>query len=844
MIRINQINNLHCTVLDLSPGFRYDADVSDSYLWSFTMKSFLFYEPAGTDTDWNRLDRFRTHMEKRRASICSERALLYTESFQETEGQPYILRKAKAFAHTLARMTIYIEEDSLIFGNQASRNFAAPIFPEYSIDWVIKELDEFEQRTGDVFFIDEKTKDDLRSIHAFWHGHTHEDEVNANTSETIRLAEKQGILHRGGISMSGDGHIVPDHPTILARGLRSIQREAEEKQADPALSQKQRDFYQAVSISMDGVLHFFKRYGVLLDQLAAKCRDPKRKEELCIMRDMASTMMEQPARSFYEGVEVCYMVHLLQMIESNGHSFCYGRFDQYMYDLYQNDIRSGILSKDKALELITDMFLMNSSNNKVRPYGHTRFSQGYPLYSNLVVGGLTPEGTDGTNDLSFLCIEAMNLCSMAEPNFSARYHADTPQEFLEACAKLIRTGCGMPSLFNDETAIKGLIDLGIPLEDARDYCPIGCVETGVPGKYGHRATGMTYVNWGKVLEVMLYNGYDPKTGIRMLKVNDNDRMESEFNGFENVWNTWKRFLKFYTDISVECDAVCDASLAVYDADPFASALIFDSMKTGKTLKDGGCRYDVISQSNIGPSVVGNSLMVLKKLVFEQPVLSFHDLLEAMKDNWQSEESKTVLKKIRAVPKFGNDNDEVDQLVADVFDSYLELLPDYQTMRSGTGPAVSCYTMSTSNITSYVPNGLAVGATPDGREAGSPLNEGCSPVQGTDLNGPTAVINSVAKLPNEKVAAGQLLNMRFSPSSLEGTDNLNRFVAFLRVSQKLGIYHNQFNVISSDTLKDAKANPENYTDLIVRVAGYCAQFVSLMPEAQDAIIARTENRWQS
>lgn len=806
------------------------------------MKSFLFYEPESTGTDWKRIDRFRTRMEKRTASICSERALLYTESFQMTEGEPYILRKAKAFAHTLANMTIYIEPDSLIFGNQASRNFAAPIFPEYSIDWVIKELDEFDQRSGDVFQIDETTKNDLRSIHAYWHGQTHEDEVNANTTENIRLAEKQGILHRGGISMSGDGHIVPDHPTVLRRGLRAIQKEAEEKASDVNRSEDQRNFYEAVSISMNGVLHFFKRYGILLGELAETCADPVRRQELLAMSVMASTMMEQPARSFHEGVEVCYMIHVLQMIESNGHSFCYGRFDQYMNELYQNDIADGVLTKDKALELITHMFLMNSTNNKVRPYGHTRFSQGYPLYSNLVVGGLTPEGTDGTNELSYLCVEAMNLCSMAEPNFSARIHAGTPQAFLEACAKLIRTGCGMPSLFNDETAVKGLLDLGIPKEDALDYCPIGCVETGVPGKYGHRATGMTYVNWGKVFEVMLYNGYDPKSGIRMIPVNEGDSRRSVFRSYDDVWNTWKKFLKFYSDIAVECDAVCDRSLEVYDADPFASALIYDSMETGKTLKQGGCRYDVISQSNIGPSVVGNSLMTIKKLIFENQTITWDQLLDALEDNWQSNESRRVHKLVNAVPKFGNDNDEVDQIVADVFDSYLELLPGYETLRKDSGPKISCYTMSTSNITSYVPNGLAVGATPDGRYAGSPLNEGCSPVQGTDRNGPTAVINSVSKLPNEKVAAGQLLNMRFSPSALEGDDNLARFTAFLKVSQKLGIYHNQFNVISSETLRNAKAHPDQYTDLIVRVAGYCAQFVSLMPEAQDAIIARTENGW--
>ncbi len=777
-----------------------------------------------------RIERYRQKMEKRKASICSQRALLYTEAFQQSEGEPYILRKAKAFYHTLENMDIYVEEDSLIFGNQASRNFAAPIFPEYSIDWVIHELDEFEKREGDIFYIDEKTKEDLRSIHSYWHGKTHEDQVNRTLTQDILLAEKQGVIHRGGISMSGDGHIVPDHETILQKGFLSLIQEAKEKLGKPETDA----FYQAVILSLEGCLVFFKRFSILLKKQAQECLDLNRKKELEQMASMASRLLQGPCQSFYEALEAVYMIHVLQMIESNGHSFCFGRFDQYMYPYYKNDIEKGSLSKEKALEYITHMFISLSSHNKVRPYGHTRFSQGYPLYSNLVVGGFKPNGEDGTNALSYLCIEAMHLCSLAEPNFSARYHENSPREFVQACAKLIATGCGMPSMFNDKVAAKGLMDLHIPKEDALDYCPIGCVETGVPGKYGHRATGMTYVNWGKVLEILLHNGMDPNSKICMLPI------DSNFQSYEDVWKAWKTYLKFYSDISVECDKICDASLEIYDADPFASCLIQNAMKLGKTLKQGGCKYDVISQSNIGPTIVGNSLYSLKKMVFDDKKYILHQILDAMHANFEGESAR-ILKQIKKLPKFGNDVDEVDRIVKEVFDSYLELLPNYSTLRKGLGPEISCYSMSTSNITSYVPNGFVVGATPDGRKAGMPLNEGCSPTQGTDTNGPTAVINSVAKLPNEKVAAGQLLNMRFDPLCLQGEENINRFVDFLYVSAKKGIYHNQFNVISSTKLKDAQKNPDQYTDLIVRVAGYCAQYISLMPQAQDAIIARSENR---
>ncbi len=804
------------------------------------MTAYLEFVPASNDIDLERINRLQKKMEKRVASICSERAVLITESFKETEGEDYVLRKAKAFAHILKHMTIYLEEDSLIFGNQASRNFAAPVFPEFSIDWVIKELDEFDQRTGDVFQISAETKAALKEIAPYWHGHTHEDEVKRTTPEAVVLAERQGVIHRGGISMSGDGHIVPKHELILEKGFRGIINEAGEKLKQPSLTAENITFYQSVIIVLEGALHFIKRYAGLAGELAENESDAKRKEELLAIATMCETLMERPAESFYEGCEVCYLVHMLQMIESNGHSFCYGRFDQYMYPLYRQDVEKGLLSKEKALEIITHMFLMNSSHNKIRPYGHTKFAQGYPLYSNLMVGGLKPDGTDGTNELSYLCVEAMNLTRMAEPNFAMRYHSNTPKDLIRLAAKLIRTGCGMPSMFNDEVAVKGLVGLGIPQEDALDYCAIGCVETGVPGKYGHRATGMTYVNWGKVLEIVLNNGLEPRSGIQLVEINGRAGEEICYCSYEELWDAWNLMLKFYSDLAVECDAVCDRALAVYDADPFASCFIDNCMEVGKTLKNGGCKYDVISQSNIGPSVVGNSFAVINRLIFEEKKLTWEELLTAMKKNWEGE--SRVHKMVKKVTKFGNDNDYVDMIVKDVFYSYLKLLPDYRTERYGKGPEISRYTMSTSNITSYVPNGLDVGATPDGRMANSPLNEGCSPTQGTDVNGPTAVINSVSKLPNDQVAAGQLLNMRFSPGALAGDENLEKFVNFLQASVEKGIYHNQFNIIDTETLKEAMKAPDQYTDLIIRVAGYCAQFVSLMPEAQEAIIARTENSW--
>lgn len=743
---------------------------------------------------------------KTKASICSERALLYTQSFQQTEGQPYILRKTKAFAYTLDHMSLYLRPHCPFFGNQASRDYAAPIFPEYSIDWVIDELDQFEHRDGDRFYIDEKTKADLRRIQPYWHHQTHQDRVQARLSKTIQKASQQGVLHLGGISMSGDGHIVIDHELVLKQGLRPLIDQVKQKPQTP--------FYQSVLICLEASLRWVKRYA----KLAQASSDESHQR----IAQYGDTLMEKGARNFWEAIQICFALHVLQMIESNGHSFCYGRFDQYVLPYYEQE------KPDDALELLCQFFSLNSTLNKVRPYGHTLFSQGYPLYSNLCVGGYRPDGKDGTNELSYLCVEAMKIVHKAEPNFSVRYHQDTPLSFLESVASLIRQGGGMPSMFNDHVAIKGLLDLDIPKEDAYDYYPIGCVETGVPGKYGHRATGMTYVNWGKVLEIVLHHGLDPKTGIQLIN------LPSHYPSYDSLWQAWCQALAFYTDLAVETDKICDESLAIYDADPFASALVNDCLALGKTMKEGGCRYDIISQYNIGPSIVGNSLYALKKLVYDKPIYTYEQVLSQLDLNWPDQRMHQHFKQLE---KFGNDIDEVDFIVKDVFDSYLALLPTYQTGR--TGPKISKYTMSTSNITAYIPNGFDVGATPDGRYAGEPLNEGCSPTQGTDINGPTALIHSVSKLPNDKVAAGQLLNLRFHPSHLSN----QTLIAFLKACLDLGIYHTQYNIVDHETLKDAMVHPEQHEDLIVRVAGYCAQFISLTPDAQQAILERTLHELQ-
>jgi len=806
------------------------------------MKETLSFKPASADCDFERIARLQQFMYHRRATICPQRAEIITASYQATEGQPIVLRRARAFAAILSQMTVYVQDDALIVGNQASANFAAPIFPEYSYDWVIDELDQFSQRSGDSFEISDDTKDRLRALAPYWRGRAHKDQVLSQLPPINLQAEKQGVLHRGGISMSGDGHIIPNHQFVLAVGYGGMADIARRHLDAGGLTDEQRDFYNAAIIAMEAALGYIRRLATACADQAEATADARRRAELTRMAATLSDMMTGGARSFYEAVESVYLTHLLMMIESNGHSFSFGRFDQYIYPYYKADLDAGRITREKALEIITHFFIMTNSLNKVRPWDHTQYSGGYPMYSNLMVGGMRPDGTDGTNDISYLCLEAMNQSGLPEPNLSVRFSKDTPDALIRDAARLIRKGFGMPSLFCDEVCIPAMSTLDIDLATARDYASMGCVETAIPGRWGHRATGMTYINFGKILELILNNGTDPATGIQLLSINGRPGRDVEYEDYDQLWQAWRKALNFYMKLAVDCDMICDRSLKYHDADPFASCTVNSCLARGRTLKNGGSEFDYISQSNIGPSVVGDSLAAVKKLVYDDRVLTLDQLRQALDANFQGPDGARIRRLCRQAPKFGNDDDYVDAITADVYESYLELLPHYTTDRQGRGPIGCRYTMSTSNITSYVPNGFEVGATPDGRLAGQPLNEGASPCLGADRDGPTAVINSISKLPNKKMAGGQLLNMRFAPGALAGDDNLDKFIAFIRTMRFKNVFHNQFNIVDTATLKDAKLHPEDHMDLMVRVAGYCALFNTLMPEAQDAIIARTEQGW--
>ena len=808
------------------------------------MRNFLEFIPQTDDIDLSRIDRFQKKMSNRVASICSERAVLYTESFKQTEGEPYILRKAKAFAHTLAHMTVYIESDSLIFGNQASSNFAAPVFPEFSIDWVVDELDgtngatAFDKRSGDVFQCSEQVKKDIREIAPYWHGHTHQDEVASNLTDEIRDASTQGVLHLGGISSSGDGHIVPKHELVLGRGFRSIADEAREKMADPSMSDSQKVFYESVAISLEGVLYFFKRYADVARKMAESADNEKRKEELLAMADMASTMMEQPARSFWEGCEVCYMVHMLQMIESNGHSLSYGRFDQYMYPYYKKDMENGSLSEESALELLTCLWIKTLTVNKVRSQAHTLSSAGSPMYQNVTIGGQTTDKKDAVNELSFTVLKSVAQTRLTQPNLTVRYHANLNKKFFDECIEVMKLGFGMPALNNDEIIIPSFINWGVKEEDAYNYSAIGCVETAVPGKWGYRCTGMSYINFPRVLLCAMNNGVDLTSKKRFTK---GYGYFTEMETYEDLLAAWDKTVREMTRYSVIVENAIDKASERDVPDVLCSALTDDCIGRGKTIKEGGAVYDFISGLQVGIANMADSLAAIKKLVYEEKKITKQQLWDAILDNFQSPENKKIQEMlIEEAPKYGNDNDYVDNLVVEAYDSYLDEIKKYPNTRYQRGPIGGIRYGGTSSISANVGQGMGTIATPDGRNAFEPLAEGCSPAHNADKNGPTAIFKTVSKLPTEKITGGVLLNQKMTPQMLSTEENKQKLEMLIRTFfNRLHGYHVQYNIVSKETLIDAQKHPEKHKDLIVRVAGYSAFFNVLSKKTQDDIIGRTE-----
>lgn len=810
--------------------------------------------------------------------IESARAILITESYRQTENEPMVIRRAKAFAHILENIPIVIRDLELIVGSTTIAPRGCQTYPEFSYEWLEAEFDTVETRSADPFYISEKTKQELKEANAYWKGKTTSELATSYIEPETLLAMEHNIFTPGNYFYNGVGHVTVKYGEVLAIGFSGIKAKAQAELDKLCLAdgdyQKKSRFLEAVMISCDAAIEYARRYARLALKEAEECTDPVRKRELLQIAQNCANVPEKGATGFYEACQSFWFVQQLLQIESSGHSISPGRFDQYMYPYYQKDMESGKITREFAQELMDCIWVKLNDLNKCRDAASAEGFAGYSLFQNLIAGGQNEEGIDVTNDLSFMSIQASMHVFLPQPSLSVRVWNGTPHEFLIRAAELTRTGIGLPAYYNDEVIIPSLMSRGLTLQDARDYNIIGCVEPQKSGKTEgwHDAA---FFNMCRPLELVFSNGMDK--GVRIGPATGN---VEDMTTFEQFYDAYKKQMDYAIQLLVNADNAIDMAHAERCPLPFLSSMVDDCMKVGKTVQEGGAVYNFTGPQGFGVANMADSLYSVKTLVYDEKKITMGELKEALATNYGKglgaedvaamtakianelkEAGKTIgekevaailntvvaaseapevkangeriLKLIEEVPKFGNDISEVDAFARDVAYTYTEPLQNYKNPRGGSFQA-GLYPVSAN-----VPLGAQTGATPDGRLAYQPVADGVSPSAGKDVNGPTAAANSVSRLDHYIASNGTLFNQKFHPSALSGRNGLENFVGLIRSYFDQKGSHMQFNVVSRETLLDAQKHPEQYKHLVVRVAGYSALFTTLSKSLQDDIIRRTE-----
>jgi formate C-acetyltransferase len=807
-----------------------------------------------TQLDFTRLsDRIKNHKSALihivTPPVCTERARHYTEMYRLHQDKPLPVKRALALAHHLERRSIWIRHDELIVGNQASEVRAAPFFPEYTVSWIEKEIDSLGERPGAGFSISTENRDVMHEICQWWRGQTVQDRCYGMFSDEQRALLDAGIIKAEGNMTSGDAHLAVNFPRLLALGIDGFRARVAERRSRLDVSDwadlHKEQFLKGVEMALAALAAHSVRYARLAREMAQEETRDERREELLTIAGNCEWIAHRPPQTFWQALQLCYFVQLVLQIESNGHSVSFGRLDQYLYPWYHREVEQDrTLDRETAIELLQSCWLKLLEVNKIRSGSHSKASAGSPLYQNVTIGGQTlvdGVATDAVNGLSYAVLESCGRLRSTQPNLSVRYHHGISDDFLDACVQVIRCGFGMPAFNNDEIVIPEFIRLGVAPGDAYDYAAIGCIETAVGGKWGYRCTGMSFINFPRVLLAALEGGRDATTGQVFLPQAE-ALSQGNFADFGQVMQAWDRQIRYFTCKSIEIECVVDTVLEENAPDILCSALVDDCIERGKTIKEGGAVYDWVSGLQVGIANLGNSLAAVKKWVFDQQTIGQQQLADALSCDYAGLSGEQLRQRMQnGAPKYGNDSDAVDDLLVDAYQRYIDELSRFHNTRFGRGPIGGTYYAGTSSISANVPFGAATPATPDGRKAWTPLAEGASPASGSDRLGPTAVFNSVSKLPTAAILGGVLLNQKLNPATLQNAGDCKKLMQMLRTFFDVHRgWHVQYNIVSRETLLDAKRHPDRYRDLVVRVAGYSAFFTALSPEAQDDIIARTEH----
>lgn len=825
----------------------------------------------------SRIAKLIEHLYAKLPVIEADRAVILTRVYKETENEPIIMRRAKAFRAICEELPITIRPDELIVGSNSKAPRGCQVFPEYSFEWLEREFDTVATRSADPFEIAEDTKQKLHEVYQYWKGKTTSELASSYMEQETLTAMEHNIFTPGNYFYNGIGHLTVQYEKVLAIGYKGIIKEAKEALKQLSITDgdyaKRARFLEAVIITSKAAIKYARRYAELAMNMAQECKDRTRKKELITIAQNCANVPEYGATSFYEACQSFWFVQLLLQTESSGHSISPGRFDQYMYPYYKKDLDAGIITREFAQELMDCIWVKLNDLNKVRDAGSAEGFAGYSLFQNLIAGGQDEEGNDVTNDLSFMCIEASMHVMLPAPSLSVRVWNGTPDEFLMKAATLTRTGIGLPAYYNDEVIIPALVNRGVLLADARTYNIIGCVEPQKAGKTDgwHDAA---FFNMLRPLEMVFSNGYEngEKVG---LQTGDVSLMKS----FEEFYDAYKKQMNYFIELMVNAINAIDLAHAQRCPLPYQSSMIEDCIGRGKSIQEGGAVYNFTGPQGFGIANMTDALWAIKVLVFDEKKLTLSEYKKALEnnfgkgmpkekaelitteivkeivkagnpvsesqiadifkmicDNYISETDRKkyeqLLEWIDELPKYGNDIEEVDLFARDVAYTYTKPLEKYKNPRGGQ------YQAGLYPVSANVPLGAQTGATPDGRFANTPIADGVGPASGRDNKGPTATANSVAKLDHFIASNGTLFNQKFHPSALSGVKGLQNFTSLIRGFFDEKGMHMQFNVVSKDTLLDAQAHPENYKNLVVRVAGYSALFTTLSRSLQDDIINRT------
>ena len=823
-----------------------------------------------------RIEKLKADLFAHMPVIEADRAVLLTESYQETENEPIIARRAKAFVHILKNIPITIRDHELIVGSSTKAPSGCQAFPEFSFEWLESEFDTIEKRSADPFYISEETKNKLHEAFKYWKGKTTSELAASYMAEETLTAIEHNIFTPGNYFYNGVGHVTVQYEKVLEIGYEGIINEVKEELSrcqfydEDYITKSQ--LLKAIIRSCEAVIDYAERYAKLALELAETCSDQVRKNELLAIAHNCMNVPRKGATSFYEACQSFWFVQMLLQVESSGHSISPGRFDQYMYPYFKKDLEEGKITRAFAQELMDCIWVKLNDLNKARDAASAEGFAGYSLFQNLIAGGQDKYGNDVTNDLSFMCIEASMHVMLPQPSLSVRVWNKTPHEFLIKAAELTRTGIGLPAYYNDEVIIPSLINRGLTLADAREYNIIGCVEPQKAGKTEgwHDAA---FFNMCRPLELTFSNGMD--CGV-MVGVPTGD--VTKMTTFEEFYDAYKVQMEYLIGLLVNADNAIDVAHAKRCPLPFLSCMVEDCIKRGKTVQEGGAIYNFTGPQGFGIANVADSLFAIKKLVFEDKKVTMAEFKKALEDNYGKDNSNVealtmsvvkelmtqgksvtnediakiceeiyrhvdqtkdnkqydeLLAMIDNLPKFGNDIDEVDLFAREAAYTYTKPLEKFKNPRGGQ------YQAGLYPVSANVPLGKQTGATPDGRLKGKPVADGVSPTAGKDTHGPTATANSVAKLDHYIASNGTLFNQKFHPSALKGREGLEKFVALIRTYFEQKGSHIQFNVVNRETLLDAQLHPENYKNLVVRVAGYSALFTTLSRSLQDDIINRTE-----